>query len=197
MIETWFTSDTHFGHKNILEYEKEHRQFETVEEMNEQLISNWNSTVKKNDIIYHLGDFAFGAENISIAGRLNGNKRLVMGNHDSYSFDLYAKHFQKIFGAHIWKKCILTHVPVHTDNLSGRFLLNIHGHLHSKMVMAPEDNDTISLETDEGIFLLRNALMTKYIECKQYFNVSVERHNLTPVHSSIIIKRLKDITDDR
>ena len=93
MTETYFTSDTHFGHRNILEYEKEARPFETVEEMNEQLIANWNDTVRPKDIVFHLGDFAFGAINVPIADRLNGYKRLVMGNHDCHSFDLYEPTF--------------------------------------------------------------------------------------------------------
>src|SRR5580698_1315212 len=109
MTETWFTSDTHFGHKNILDYEKEARPFNTVEGMNEQLIANWNETVNKKDIVFHLGDFAFGAVNVAIADRLHGNKRLVMGNHDCHSFDLYVRHFQRLFGAHYWKRCVLTH----------------------------------------------------------------------------------------
>ena len=79
MINTWFISDTHFKHKNILEYEKEARPFNTVEEMNEKIIDNWNHTVGIKDIVYHLGDFAFGKNNISIAARLHGRKRLVLG----------------------------------------------------------------------------------------------------------------------
>ncbi|MCF1193194.1 metallophosphoesterase, partial [Mangrovimonas sp. AS39] len=82
MIEVWFTSDLHLGHKNILVYEKEARPFETVEEMNETLISNWNNTVRTSDIVFCLGDFAFGRSNVDLAARLNGRKRLVMGNHD-------------------------------------------------------------------------------------------------------------------
>jgi calcineurin-like phosphoesterase family protein len=180
MTETYFTSDTHFGHRNILDFEKDARPFDNVEEMNEQLIKNWNETVNPKDIVFHLGDFAFGAVNVPIADRLNGNKRLVMGNHDCHSFDLYVRHFQRLFGAHHWKRCILTHIPVHPHNLGGRFLLNVHGHLHSKRVY-------------------RNGLL----HCGEwawhggddpnYFNVAVELHNLRPVHSSVIMERLKEL----
>jgi calcineurin-like phosphoesterase family protein len=51
----WFTSDTHFGHNNILKFCK--RPWNTVEEMDEALINNWNAVVGTNDIVFHLGDF--------------------------------------------------------------------------------------------------------------------------------------------
>ncbi len=180
MIDTWFTSDTHFGHKNILEYEKEARPFDTIEEMNEQLIINWNSTVGKTDIVYHLGDFAFGKSNIGIAGRLNGRKRLVLGNHDTYPCDLYLAHFERLFGAYYWRRCILTHVPVHPDNLGSRAFLNIHGHLHSRGVW-------------RNPYFNNGLLVWNGSYDPNYFNVSVERHDLKPVNSSLIMDRLKEI----
>jgi calcineurin-like phosphoesterase family protein len=161
MMQTYFTSDTHFGHKNIIEYEKAHRPFSSVEEMNEKLIENWNSVVRNQDRIYHLGDFCFGAHYLPIAGRLNGEKILIMGNHDQYPASEYLKYFDKLMGCHVWHKCILSHMPIHINNLSGkhkRFMLNIHGHLHSRTLPEP-----------------------------QYFNVSVERHQLTPVHADVIV----------
>ena len=165
MVETYFTSDHHFGNKNILEYEKKTRPFESIEEMNEQLVTNWNETVKQNDIVFYLGDFAFGATNIAIADKLHGDKRLIMGNHDNCSLDLYLRHFQKVFGVFYWKKCILTHIPIHPAHF-GRYCLNVHGHLHSKEVQCGDE---------------------------RYFNVSVERHNLRPVHSSVLLERIKQI----
>ena len=54
-----FTSDTHFGHNNIIKFCK--RPWKTTEEMNEALIERWNSVVKPDDIVFHLGDFAFAA----------------------------------------------------------------------------------------------------------------------------------------
>lgn len=78
----WFTSDTHFGHANIIKYCK--RPFESVDAMNEQLISNWNAVVGKDDHVFHLGDFAFGNPSTwkSIRERLNGKIYLIIGNHD-------------------------------------------------------------------------------------------------------------------
>jgi calcineurin-like phosphoesterase family protein len=51
----WFTSDTHFGHSNIIQYSN--RPFASVQSMDEVLINNWNQLVRPQDIIYHLGDF--------------------------------------------------------------------------------------------------------------------------------------------
>ena len=81
----YFTADTHFGHKAILQYCN--RPFETINEMNEALINNWNSKVGPGDIVFHLGDFAFGGSTIwkSILERLNGRKYLIIGNHKIFN----------------------------------------------------------------------------------------------------------------
>jgi calcineurin-like phosphoesterase family protein len=82
MSNIWFTADTHFGHKKIIEFCK--RPYETVEDMNEDLIKKWNEVVGVHDDIYHLGDFAFmnKAATQDVIRRLNGRKILIMGNHD-------------------------------------------------------------------------------------------------------------------
>ena len=81
-MATYFTSDTHFGHKNIIELAK--RPYTDCETMDEALIANWNSRVNPNDTVWHLGDFAWkksiGPE--SYLKRLNGKISLVWGNHD-------------------------------------------------------------------------------------------------------------------
>jgi calcineurin-like phosphoesterase family protein len=78
----FFTSDTHFGHKHILEFCK--RPFSSIEEHDEQLIANWNSVVGVDDTIFHLGDFGFGGYPFwkKIVNQLNGHIILVIGNHD-------------------------------------------------------------------------------------------------------------------
>lgn len=78
----WFTSDHHFGHKRICELAG--RPFDSVEEMNETMIHNWNQRVAVDDTVYVLGDFAMGtiAETLLIARVLNGHKILIPGNHD-------------------------------------------------------------------------------------------------------------------
>jgi calcineurin-like phosphoesterase family protein len=183
MIETWFISDTHFGHKNILEYEPEARPFESLQQMHEVMIERWNSVVKPKDIVYHLGDFAFGRRNISIASRLNGKKRLVMGNHDTYPASEYLPYFDKLYGMIFWERCVLSHMPVHVNGLGSRWMLNVHGHLHSKLVMS---NEIVAPEKE---YPMNWCLMPD----KNYFNVSCEQNNLTPIHKDIILERLKEL----
>lgn len=162
-METWFTSDHHFGHKNILEYEKYARPFATLEEMHEALIDRWNSTVGSSDHVYHLGDFFFGKSNLEFADRLKGIKILVLGNHDTHHNINYNDYFDKIYGALSWNRCILTHIPVHRNCLGNRFLLNVHGHLHSRRVQLPSNADD-----------------------PLYFNVSVEQNDLRPINADVI-----------
>ncbi len=99
MQNIFFTSDTHYNHKNIVRGTSEWkgfeeggshqrtRDFDTLEEHNEVLVKSINSLVKENDILYHLGDWSFGGhENIKIfRNRLNcKNIHLIFGNHDQH-----------------------------------------------------------------------------------------------------------------
>ena len=81
----YFTSDCHFNHNNILKYEPETRPFNTIEEMNETIISNWNNVVKPEDTVYVLGDMFMGALDAiePIFNRLNGTVKIIRGNHDT------------------------------------------------------------------------------------------------------------------
>jgi calcineurin-like phosphoesterase family protein len=83
MKRTWFTSDTHFGHSNIIKYCN--RPFKNVDEMNEVLIYNFNELVKEDDDVYHLGDFAF-QKHANYVRRLNGNQHLIKGNHEGHDW---------------------------------------------------------------------------------------------------------------
>lgn len=80
--QVFFTSDTHFWHKNIIRICN--RPFKDVDDMNDQLVENWNKVVTNDSHIFHLGDFALGGTKAwnDILDRLNGKIHLVMGNHD-------------------------------------------------------------------------------------------------------------------
>lgn len=153
MAEIFVISDTHFQHGNIISFCS--RPFKNSDEMDECIIERWNKAVTPQDKVYHLGDVFFG--NPQSAGnllrRLNGKKRLILGNHDNGKSPILQEHFQKI---EVWRMfpefgLLLTHVPVHPtscerteskqvwDNNRQEYviqekkyhLLNVHGHTHN------------------------------------------------------------------
>ena len=82
-MRTWFTGDTHFNHKKIVEYDE--RPFKSTEHMDREIIRRWNDRVKPEDTVVHLGDFGFlqGPRNFQYyRSQLNGNLVLIKGNHD-------------------------------------------------------------------------------------------------------------------
>jgi calcineurin-like phosphoesterase family protein len=87
MRNAFFTADTHFNHANIISYCQ--RPFASVEEMNEALIAKWNARVGQGDLVYHLGDLAWGDWN-PILSRLNGDIILIRGGHDKKSEEKFA-----------------------------------------------------------------------------------------------------------
>ena len=93
MSEVFFIGDTHFGHRGIIQFSETapHRPFATIEEHDAELVRRWNSAVGPKDVVWHLGDFCFGKRNLEIAAQLNGNKKLVLGNHDMYATEDYLR----------------------------------------------------------------------------------------------------------
>lgn len=140
----YFTSDCHFNHLNILKYEPITRPFETIEEMNEVIISNWNKKVKPEDTIYVLGDFFMGmADGVEpILDRLNGKIILIRGNHDSKSkIEIYkrkgieVKDFDHF--AYKGRYFILCHFPNESEEFVRMIIQDnsevvwLYGHVHS------------------------------------------------------------------
>lgn len=87
MSELWFTADQHFWHENILDYCD--RPFKSINQMNEALIELHNKVVKPNDVVWMLGDYTLAGGNHfesvqRLTRRLNGQKHLVLGNHDKF-----------------------------------------------------------------------------------------------------------------
>jgi calcineurin-like phosphoesterase family protein len=136
----WVISDTHFGHENIITYCN--RPYKNSEYMDWDMVEKWNSVVKTGDHVYHLGDVYMGRRDTSyienILSKLNGKKRLILGNHDNGKDKILQKYFEKIDVWRHWKEfgILMTHVPVHESALGrgvkeGSKLLNIHGHIHT------------------------------------------------------------------
>ena len=78
----WLISDTHFNHTNIIRYCD--RPFNSVGEMNQMLIANWNKVVEEEDTVFFLGDLASGHDPLSWLDLLNGHIVLIKGSHDRF-----------------------------------------------------------------------------------------------------------------
>lgn len=167
---TYFVSDLHFGHKNIIKYCD--RPFATVEDMNEVLIENWNKTVGKHENVFVLGDFAFGnhMEIIKWGRALNGNKKLILGNHDTASKTTYldAGFKEVISYPIIWNNyMILSHEPQLMMNCA--FYFNLFGHVHNDPSVKDisETGFCVSVERIGYKPISYGEIKNKYIEFKK------------------------------
>ena len=142
----FFTSDTHFQHANIIKYCS--RPFSSVDEMNAALCDNWNSVVRLDDIVYHLGDVLFGdVERMLPRLRgLMGKKYLIPGNHDTTKvlesldgiFEILPSLVEIPLPAEgkagqYASPLSLCHYPMATWNRSHRGAIMLHGHNHGRL----------------------------------------------------------------
>ena len=127
-MTTYFTSDTHFGHKNIIKYCD--RPFYDVRTMNRELIRRWNEVVKEDDMVYHLGDFAFLSivEAAAVVRQLNGFKILVRGNHDRKSQVMSEMGFDIVTDKAYYQGWKMQHIPWEIDHKDK----GLCGHVHEK-----------------------------------------------------------------
>ena len=153
-MATFVISDTHFGHVNMLKFER--KEFNTIEEHDDYIIKKWNERVHKNDTIYHLGDVGIQNKDYlsNIISKLNGYKILILGNHDrdSASIELYKTvGFNEVYNNPVYfnSKIILSHEPIY-EAFNNPYVLNIHGHLH---------NSFLNLENYYNV----SAALVKYI----------------------------------
>lgn len=139
-----FYSDPHFGHELVSVL----RGFKSIEEHDEYLVDQWNANTSKRDVIWLLGDLTMGKKNnYYMLDRLNGQKRIILGNHDygNHVRSLLANTTSILSVAGIVKTKIqgvnmfLSHVPVHPMEFNYRVGLNIHGHLHDNRVFTNAD----------------------------------------------------------
>lgn len=164
----WFTSDTHFYHTNIINFCR--RPFESIEEMNETLIANWNKVGGTNDIVFHLGDFCLGDSTKwnGILDRLNGKIYLILGNHDLRNFRAsYTERFELVtmqMNIEIDKqKICLNHYPFLCYDGSYDGVWQLFGHVHTN-----RDN------TGNDAARLKMLFPTQY-------DVGVDGNDFTPV----------------
>lgn len=145
-MTVWFTSDTHFGHKNILKFCPGTRLGSTPEEHDEILINKWNNLIADEDDIYILGDVFFSEypEAAKVAARLKGNKHVILGNHDRVIMENVAlqKHFASVqhYKELLIDDCyvILFHYPQLEWNGMHRGSYCLFGHVHGTLDNHPE-----------------------------------------------------------
>lgn len=173
MGEIFFSSDWHLDHNRILSFTKDDGSFvrpgfANVDEMNEFIVERHNSVVKPSDKFYCLGDVGFGDSNKvdRLLSRMNGVKRLIIGNHDDITKQSYLlKHFKKIKLWWPFEEFIFSHIPLREESMRTRSKkepVNVHGHIHHNKSPTP-----------------------------RHINVSMEAINYTPVNIDDIRKMLK------
>jgi calcineurin-like phosphoesterase family protein len=164
-----FTADLHVFHKNIIKYAR--RPFNSVEEMNDTILNNWNSQVKPGDNVYILGDISFGhhEETEEFIKKLNGNLFLVRGNHDRILRGPLTQYFEWVRDLaeilipdnehpHEKQKIILCHYAMKVWNQSHFGSWHCYGHSHGTM---PDDPNSLSMDVG--------------MDCNNFFPFSYEQ----------------------
>ena len=155
MSKKFYISDTHFGHANIIDHAD--RPFKSVEKMDATMIRKWNKVVGKNDLVYHLGDFAWN--NIEdYRSRLNGHIILIRGNHDKA---INKKQERELFSAvYDYKlildhdyRLILFHYPIMSWDGMLRGRIHLHGHIHDRNydIELPNGGQRINISVEQPI----------------------------------------------
>ena len=134
----FFIGDMHFGHTNTLAYDR--RPFLTVEANDEALIERWNEAVNVIDHTYILGDISYlnVTKTIDILSQLNGDKTLIVGNHDAKF--LKNRDFRNMFREICYykelditgnQKLVLCHYPILAFNGQFKGGIHLYAHVHN------------------------------------------------------------------
>ena len=189
MRKTFFTSDLHFGHENVIKFDN--RPFKTVEEMDEELIRRWNAKVGKGDLVYVLGDMIWKSRNgdaEQLIKSLNGQIILIKGNHDRFLHNAKAKaalagvkDYDDI-SVHLedgtTRRCILSHyyMPMYNGHIYQA--IHLHGHSHT---------------TEEASIELQISDLLNKRGCKnEIYNVGCMHWNYEPVTLDEIIAKSQE-----
>ena len=174
----WFTSDPHFCHDKDFVWQV--RGFESIDEMNAEIVRRWNERVYPDDDVYVLGDLTLGnvEEGIRLIAKLNGYLHIMRGNHDTdKKVERYLElpNVVEVKCADIlkYKKAIfwLSHYPTITANYDddkpwAQHLVCLFGHTHQEQ---PFYND--------------NPYM---------YNVGMDAHNCTPISIEEIMSDIRN-----
>lgn len=151
-MTTFFTSDTHYSHKNICgpevsDWSSGFRNFRTIDEMNNAIVDSINTTVGRHDTLYHLGDWSFGGQDQieEFRSRVNcGDIRLIYGNHDHaiQKYDKYRKLFTWCRDMHTVRinrqRIVLLHYAMRLWDKKHHGAWHLYGHSHGSL---PDPNN--------------------------------------------------------
>jgi calcineurin-like phosphoesterase family protein len=193
-MSTWFTSDMHFGHENIIRYS--HRPFRDVSHMHEGLIERWNDVVQPDDTVWVLGDVAMGTieESLRCVSRLNGRKLLVAGNHDRcWSFhgakhERWITHYQDAGFAEIHQGQI-------SFDLDGRLVDLCHFPYRGDSQY--EDRYLDARPVDSGAWLLHGHVHETWKQWGRMINVGCDVWDYRPVAASELAELISQGPTDR
>jgi len=180
-MTTFFTSDQHFGHKNIIEYSK--RPFSSVYEMDETMVERHNAVVRDNDEVWHLGDFSFKSDGLQVhLPRLRGKHRLVAGNHDRchscHSRGERAKRDYIRAGFYAIDERVQVTLPGLGNVMLCHMPLRTANTLHDLRYLEHRPTEE---ETKDDNWLLHGHVHEKWKKKGKMINVGVDQWNFTPV----------------
>lgn len=212
-VNRFVISDHHLGHTNSWEKFKladgsPLRPFTSNDEMNETMIERHNAKVKEHDTVYFLGDVVINRKHLHLVKQLNGRKILIRGNHDIFRDEDYREvGFEQIHGVRVFvDKFIMSHIPLHPDCVTGRFRVNVHGHLHANEVMIMNPNYVRAKAQDTGepmlidktsrdVWTLTEAqagIDKSEVPDPRYLCVCVEQTDFTPLHFDEVEARIQE-----
>ena len=149
MPTTWFTADTHFNHKNVIEYDN--LPFASTDEMNRAIVERWNEKVAPGDTVWHLGDVGFGNCDY-IVQQLHGTKHLIRGNHDRGRTAYFRRMFKSVKESYMWVgECMVLYLS-HRKTIPwpGQYngVYHLYGHSHGNSPYTEGAMDIGSALTD-------------------------------------------------
>ena len=169
--DLFFTSDPHFGHKNIIKYAN--RPFKNIKEHDKALIENWNDVVTDNDTVICQGDFSLTKDDYTreIMGKLHGKKILIRGNHDQSHAKMLSFGFYRSVPNLIFGQFYMVHNPnnigLKTHKNSRKIILAGHTHQKQKIIRI-NDRPIINMCCDAWEF--RPVKMSELKEyCRKWY----------------------------
>ena len=142
ILESWVSSDHHFGHKNILKHQARTRPAADIEDMDRMLVDHHNELVKPDDFVIFLGDLAWNYSDKQLEDlldRLNGTIALIPGNHD----DRLLRSASRVKKLNVlpevthYKRTDLglafCHYPLESWRGQGHGSIHLHGHCHGNL----------------------------------------------------------------